>query len=113
MKILQISKSAIDLFRTKFCPNGCSIPNEVNGITVIYDCNNSVSEYEMYDSEDKPLHSSKMCHVWGHEASMKYYGANDDTHRLFHYCSWEVDYNRVTHCILLPAKVYCINHFEG
>jgi len=113
MKILQIGKSAIDLFRTKFCPNGCTIPDEVDGITVCYDSNNRVVEYEMYDSENTPLHSSKMCHVWGHEASMKYYGANDDTHRLFNYCSWEVYYKRVTPHFKLPAEVYCINHFEG
>ena len=113
MKILQISKSAIDLFRTKFCPSGCTIPDEVNGITVCVDNNNKVVDFEMYDSEDTPLHSSTMCHAFDTEISKKYYRAYDDTHRLFHYCSWEVYYKRVTPHFKLPAEVYCINHFEG
>jgi len=111
MKILQISKSAIDLFRTKFCPSGCTIPDEVDGITVCYNNNNKVVDFEMYDIEDKPLHSSTGCEVFGE--SDKYYSANDDTHRLFHYCSWGVYYKRVEPHIEVPSKVYVINHFEG
>ena len=111
MKILQINKMAIDLFRTKFCPDGCTIPDEVDGITVCYDNNNKVVDFEMYDIEDKPLHSSTGCSVLGE--SDKYYGSNDDMHRLFNYCSWEVYYKRVNERSRLPAKVYVINHFEG
>ena len=111
MKILQINKPAINLFRAKFCPDGCTIPDEVYGITVCYDNNNKVVDFEMYDSEDTPLHSSTGCRVLGE--SDKYYGSNDDMHRLFNYCSWEVYYKRVTERSRLPAKVYVINHFEG
>ena len=111
MKILQINKSAIDLFRTKFCPDGCTIPDEVDGISVCYDNNNKVVDFEMYDIEDKPLHSSTGCWVLGE--SDKYYGSNDDMHRLFNYCSWEVYYKRVEPHYGFSTKVYTINHFEG
>ena len=109
MKILQINKSAIDDFAEKYCPNGCTIPDEVDGITVCYDNNNKVVDFEMYDSEDKHLYDPK----FGYDPDRRYDKAYDDIHRLFNYAFYEVSDKRAKPHLGFSAKVYSINHLEG
>lgn len=110
MKILQINKSAIDDFARKYCPMGCTIPSEVDVITVCYDNCNKVVDYEMCDSEDKLLCDPKFSYIF---ADRKYDKAYDDLHRLFNYAFYEVSDKRAKPHLGFSAKVYSINHLEG
>ena len=108
MKILQINKSAIDDFAEKYCPNGCTIPSEVDGITVCYNNLNKVVDYEMYDSEDNHLYDPKL----SFDLDRRYDKAYDDIHRLFNYAFYEVSDKRAKPHLGFSAKVYSINHLE-
>ena len=55
MKIMQISKSAVDDFRTVFSKNDCAIPENVDGIVFAVDGHNTIIDYEMYDTNDSVI----------------------------------------------------------